>query len=177
MTTFVLKKYEEQPLSPNTAEVDKPQPPQAGTAAPVKEINILVQGSIAEIVGAALRKVLGRDVEITEVTDSSDASVKALSTEAINTDPLATFRSIQANDAVFIQNSSISQATPEYLSTCIVTDPNYNNEDIRMDNVLGKLALIVEGLEKEIKDHQDHKRINKYRELEVTASNEDGIVL
>lgn len=74
-------------------------------------------------------------------------------------------------------NSSISQATPEYLSTCIVTDPNYNNEDIRMDNVLGKLALIVEGLEKEIKDHQDHKRINKYRELEVTASNEDGMVL
>lgn len=117
MTTFVLKKYEEQPLSPNTAEVDKPQPPQAGTAAPAKEINILVQGSIAEIVGAALRKALGRDVEITEVTDSSDASVKALSTEAINTDPLATFRSIQANDAVFIQNHGFTTREEEWFLT------------------------------------------------------------
>jgi len=75
------------------------------------------------------------------------------------------------------RNNTIGQVIPEYLSTCIVTDKNYNNEDIRIDNVLGKLALIVNNLENLKKEYQDMKTINKFKELDVGGSTEDGIVL
>jgi len=75
------------------------------------------------------------------------------------------------------KNSTISQVIPEYLSTCIVTDKNYKNEDIRIDNTLGKLTIIVNNLEALKKDHQDNKTINKFKELDVQASTEDGVVL
>lgn len=75
------------------------------------------------------------------------------------------------------QHSVICQVTPEYLSTCVVTDPNYRNEDIRIDNILGKLAVIVHNLEDEIKSYQDNKKLNKYKDIEVTSSTDDGVVL
>jgi len=75
------------------------------------------------------------------------------------------------------QNSSIKPVIPEYLSTCIVTDPNYNNADIRIDSSLGKLSIIVEGLEKIMKESQDQKKVNKFQDLEVKGATEDGIIL
>ena len=74
-------------------------------------------------------------------------------------------------------DSIIQPATPEYLATCIVTDDHYRNEDLRMDNILGKLSLIVAELDKTIQEHKDNKRINKFNDLEVDTDNEDGIVL
>ena len=75
------------------------------------------------------------------------------------------------------KHSTIKPVVPEYLSTCIVTDPQYKNEDIRVDNILGKLSIIVEEMEREIKDLQDNKKINKFKELEVSNSNSDDVVL
>lgn len=74
-------------------------------------------------------------------------------------------------------NSTISSATPEYLSTCIVTDPHYKNEDIRIDNVLGKLSIVIDSLEEQIQTFRENKKINKFKEIEVTDANDDGIVI
>lgn len=75
------------------------------------------------------------------------------------------------------KHSNIKPVVPEYLSTCVVTDPQYNNEDIRVDNILGKLSIIVDDMERELKELQDNKKINKFKELEVQGSNSDDIVL
>lgn len=66
---------------------------------------------------------------------------------------------------------------PEYLSTCVVTDPNYNNEDMRVDNLLGKLAVVIDDLDKEIQTHHDNKKLNKFKEVIVEATTRDGVVL
>lgn len=75
------------------------------------------------------------------------------------------------------KHSTIKPVVPEYLSTCVVTDPQYKNDDIRVDNILGKLSIIVDDLEREIKELQDNKKINKFKELEVQGSNKDDVVL
>jgi len=75
------------------------------------------------------------------------------------------------------QNSVISQPIPEYLATCIVTDKDYKNEDIRIDNVLGKLSIIVNNLEELIKKYQDNKKLNKHNDIIVTSNTDDGLVL
>ena len=74
-------------------------------------------------------------------------------------------------------NRTIQEVIPEYLSTCVVTDPNYQCEDIRIDNSLGKLSVIVDNLEKLITVFKDNKRVNRHKDLEVVGSNEDDIVL
>lgn len=73
--------------------------------------------------------------------------------------------------------SSIKPVIPEYQSTCIVIDPQYKNEDIRVDNILGKLSVIVDNLDRELKELHDNKKINKFKELEVQGSNSDNVVL
>lgn len=75
------------------------------------------------------------------------------------------------------KNTTIEKVIPEYLSVCVVTDPNYRNKDIRVDNILGKLPIIVDSLDKSIKEHQDNKKINKFKTLEVTSNTSDGVVL
>lgn len=75
------------------------------------------------------------------------------------------------------KHTTIKPVIPEYLSTCIVTDPNYRVEDLRINNTLGKLSIIVDNLEKQIKEYQDNKKINKFKEIENIESNSDGIVL
>lgn len=74
-------------------------------------------------------------------------------------------------------HSVISPVVPEYLSTCVVTDATYNNEDIRIDNVLGKLSIIVDGLELTIRESQDQKKVNKFKEVTLSGKTENGIVL
>lgn len=75
------------------------------------------------------------------------------------------------------QHSTIKPVVPEYLSTCVVTDPQYKNEDIRLDNILGKLSIIVDGFEAEIKNLQDTKKINKFKEVNIENANTDGLVI
>lgn len=75
------------------------------------------------------------------------------------------------------REASIQPVIPEYLATCVVTDPAYNLEDIRIDNVLGKLGLIIEEFEETIKVQQDNKKVNRVKELVVESNTEDGFVV
>lgn len=75
------------------------------------------------------------------------------------------------------KHSTIKPVVPEYLSTCVVTDPQYKNEDIRLDNILGKLSIIVDQLDKENKELQDNKKVNKFKELEIETSTKGDVVL
>lgn len=75
------------------------------------------------------------------------------------------------------KESQIQEVLPEYLATCIVTDPDFNNEDIRIDTVLGALNPLVSRLEKKLNDMADNRRINKFRDVNVSDANEDGIVV
>lgn len=75
------------------------------------------------------------------------------------------------------RNTSISEPIPEYLATCVVTDPDYNIGDIRIDNVVGQLAITLEGLEAQIKQLADNKKINKIRNVEVETGNDEGMIL
>lgn len=75
------------------------------------------------------------------------------------------------------KNSTIKPVLPEYLSTCVVTDKNYKNEDIRIDNVLGKLSIILDTYEALKQECSDNKRINKFNDVEVEATTDDGAVI
>lgn len=74
--------------------------------------------------------------------------------------------------------STIKANTPEYFATCVVSDPSYDNADIRVNSVLGKLSNIIDGLQLEIKTLMDTKRVNKFKDIPVDdCDNEHGVVL
>ena len=110
MTTFVLKKYDNSVQSPNSETNTEIKP--------TEEVTIKVEGSVAEIVAAALQRVLVNKVNIEEVEDTQDIEnveqVKAISTEEINKDPLKAFNSINKKDLVFIHNKGFKTSTEEW---------------------------------------------------------------
>ncbi len=69
----------------------------------------------------------------------------------------------------------IEPVLPEYMSTCLVTDPAYKNEDIRINSVLGKFSLILDNLENKLKTQSDTKHLNKVRDVEVKPTRDDGM--
>lgn len=75
------------------------------------------------------------------------------------------------------RNNTISETMPEYISTCVVTDKSYKTEDLRIDNILGKLAIIIEGLDKLKQSYQDYKKVNKYKEPDIGPATSDDVVL
>ena len=75
------------------------------------------------------------------------------------------------------KETDICPVVPEYLATCLVTDLDYNLEDIRIDNVLGKLSLIIDEFETQIKEQADAKKINKVKELVVESNTDDGFMV
>ncbi len=120
MTTFVLKKYDNSVQSPNSETNTEIKP--------TEEVTIKVEGSVAEIVAAALQRVLVNKVNIEEVEDTQDIEnveqVKAISTEEINKDPLKAFNSINKKDLVFIQNKGFKTSTEEWF---LLNIPNKTN--------------------------------------------------
>lgn len=74
-------------------------------------------------------------------------------------------------------NSKISNPKPDYLATCIVTDPDYSEVDTRIDNTIGKLPIIIEHLEKELEVLKENRKTIKVKSLEVNSNTEDGLVL
>lgn len=108
MTTFILKKYKEpeQTTAEQTPDTDNADSP-TNERDEDKYLTIKVEGSVAEIVAKALHKALGNEAEIQEKKDELEqegASVKAISTEEINTDPVSALRSVNKDDIVYIQN-------------------------------------------------------------------------
>ena len=75
------------------------------------------------------------------------------------------------------RNATIYPVTPEYLATCVVTDKSFTVGDVRIDNVLGKLSIIVDNLDQEIKQCTDNKKINKFKDLDVSGVKTGDVVL
>lgn len=73
--------------------------------------------------------------------------------------------------------STIKHPTPEYLATCVVTDNDFRNQDIRMNTVIGDLGKILDDLASVSKELTDNKKVNKVKEVEITNANDDGVVL
>lgn len=113
MTTFILKKYEENP-----EQKAGPTEEQKNEAAKQEALSITVVGSISEIVAKALQKALAKEVDIQEQPDMAPTQTKAISTEDINNAPLDTFRSINPDDTVFIHSEhGFSTAEEEWFLT------------------------------------------------------------
>lgn len=113
MTTFVLTKY--QPTEPLNEDTNA----KANDEAKAKEdekLIINIEGSVAEIVANALRRVLGNKAVIEQIEDENEATdkVKAISTEDINQDPLKAFNSIGQGDIVLIQNHGFKTAMEDW---------------------------------------------------------------
>ena len=116
-------------------------------------------------------------LEFSRVTDN-DPSVGLLqvsANEPIN--PLKNTTVVSSILATTDRQSSIKPVTPEYLSTCIITDPNFNEEDIRIDNVLGMLAVVTDSLSARLEELRQNKKLNRFKEIEVSGSLDDGMVL
>ena len=75
------------------------------------------------------------------------------------------------------KTSTIHPVLPEYMATCVVTDSEYSNPDIRINSVLGKLSLIIEELDRRLQSQNDSKKVNKVREVTVETDNDDGMCL
>ncbi len=75
------------------------------------------------------------------------------------------------------EHEMISEPIPEYHANCVVLDPTYDTESIRIDSVLGKLSLIIDNLDGILKTHKDNKKMNKFKEVVIDNATDDGIVL
>lgn len=132
------------------------------------------------------------DKKVTEEFDNSDLKSFLYFDKVTSNDPTLSVLEVSPNDASMAQKgtsvvgtilitknkaSSIQGTTPEYLSTCIVSDPDYTNDDIRLNSVLGKFSIILEDLEKDAQALADAKRINKIKDVEVQAGNSHGVFL
>lgn len=132
------------------------------------------------------------DKKVTEEFDNSDLKSFLYFDRVTDNEPTLAILDVVANDEAPLEKgtsivgsilvtsnrSAVLKAnTPEYLATCIVSDATYKNEDIRLNSLLGKLGLIITGLEKSIQTHQDLKKVNKVKDVEITGSNSDGVHL
>lgn len=125
MPTFLLKKYETAPTE-HVNQENTEQPKQEEQEQAPKELTITVSGSISQIVASALNKVLqNTDVNV-EQTDTEDqnASVKAISTENINQEPVDTLRNIHDNDFVFIHTHGFTTAQEDWFLTNVANKTN-----------------------------------------------------
>lgn len=73
--------------------------------------------------------------------------------------------------------SALKPVVPENKAICVITDNTGAFEEVRINSLLGKLALVVAELESQIKSLEDTKRVNRVSELVVNANTDDGMVL
>ncbi len=120
MSTFVLKKYEDKPVEvtnqPNEGTTEQPNQPAVKEK---EEVTITISGTISEIVANALYKTLDKKADIKELQEGGEdnspeesvnmsgtavatESVVVITTEEINKDPVAAFRSVKEGDVVMI---------------------------------------------------------------------------
>lgn len=114
MTTFILKKYEDNKENITTKEKEDTSN---------NDLLITIDGSISEIIIKALYKALDNNIEINE-QNTEESNIKVISTENINKLPLDTFNSIQKNDIVFIYNRGFKTSQEEWFLTNIFNKTN-----------------------------------------------------
>ena len=110
MTTFTLKKYEIQ----KPDEQKKEEAPNESQQE--KQVTIKIEGSISEIVANSLNKLLQQNnSELTETKDETPStSVKAITTEDINTDPVTCYKNIEDNDVLYIASNGFKTAAESW---------------------------------------------------------------
>lgn len=129
MPTFLLKKYNTSPdenVNKETQEQPAEQSSEQKEDQSPETMMITVSGSISQIVATALNKVLQNTnvtIEETETEDQS-SSIKAISIEDINKEPVDTLRNIHDNDFVFIHTNGFSTAKEEWFLTNIANKTN-----------------------------------------------------
>jgi hypothetical protein len=74
------------------------------------------------------------------------------------------------------KNVGICDPIPEYLAQCVITDNMFDQDNIRIDAVLGKLSQVVGNIDSKIKALEDNKKVNRHKDVEANG-NSDGIVL
>lgn len=124
MTTFVLKKYEEK--NEETPHSEKTTP-EGAVVTPQEEhqVTIQVDSSVAEIVAKTLLEVLGNRATIQQLTDKKEEEqgttqqARVITTESINSDPIATLRSVSPNDILLISNEGFHTEKEEWFLTNI----------------------------------------------------------
>lgn len=114
MTTFTLKKYQE--LSSTEKPSDKEEQTHLPKEEDEKTVTIKIEGSIAEIVANSLNKLLkNKDAQLIETEEQdTPTSVKAITTEDINSDPVNCYRSIQDTDILYIASKGFKTATEDW---------------------------------------------------------------
>lgn len=110
MTTFTLKKYEIQ----KPDEQKKEEIPNESQQE--KQVTIKIEGSISEIIANSLNKLLQQNnSELTETKDETPStSVKAITTEDINTDPVTCYKNIEDNDVLYIASNGFKTAAESW---------------------------------------------------------------
>lgn len=119
MPTFVLKKYEEKPVTkePDTEQPSE-QPESTNTVKTVqKEMEIDVSGSISEIVANALNKVFantGVDIEEKEESSQTEGGAAAISVETIRIDPVSVLRKAKSASVIVFAGESFHTKEDEW---------------------------------------------------------------
>lgn len=73
------------------------------------------------------------------------------------------------------RNAVLTPAIPEYLATCVVTDQSFQEDQMRINSILGKSLIVVEHLQHLITSARENKQIYGAKDMQV-ASNNDGMV-
>ena len=114
MATFVLKKYEPKKEDDTIEEKTKETKEDNNT---LDKIKITADTSISEIISELLYKKLSNVKIEVEKEDKNESTIKAVSTENINSDPIKTFNSINNNDTIFIINKGFRTSKEEWFLT------------------------------------------------------------
>lgn len=73
------------------------------------------------------------------------------------------------------RNAVMSPVHPEYLATCVVTDPSFQEDQLRINSILGKSLIIAERLQHRITTAMENKQIYGAKDLQVKTDS-DGMV-
>lgn len=74
------------------------------------------------------------------------------------------------------EDSYCEGAIPEYLAKVLVVDPSYDQPDYRIDNIVGKLPLILKELRSSLDGYKEAVKVNKVNKIDIVEA-DDGMVL
>lgn len=191
MAIFALKKYSDKEIEPtkeegqvdsvkeadnkevqnvNSSGVDVPKEKESINE---DSLQIEISGSVSGLVALALQKVLSDKNVRMEVEDSDEevkevkSSIKAITSEDINSDPVKAFKSISKSDVVYIQTEGFNTAQEEWFLTNL---PNKtDNVFYSVESAVNYLSASLEELDKVAKDI-DTSEID---EIEVPSDPDD----
>lgn len=67
------------------------------------------------------------------------------------------------------RNVALKPMIPDYLATCVMTDPEFAEDELRINSVLGKSLILTEELESRIQTHKESRQIHAVKDLVVPS--------